>query len=477
MKRIYSVFCFVLCAVMLFSFTSCKKNSTAGGSGEEKPFEPSDAIALWNKIDETMCNIKSNETDMTMKMVQYLYGMKYDLSGTNHVIEVESDGDFYSYTQQSMTVTCEEAEYSETSESVTAYYNGKMYISNKSEGVDQKFCSAMTAEEFIEADSDDSIKDIDFTDCAKSEFSKNEDGTWNLKFSAYTKKQINVMLDGMEMEEGEMGADILDMEVTVLADTEFRAKQMSIKLVFEIEEDSTVIPEFAVTNNYSKFNEAQPNPDAIKTEEYTEVDDVRVLDNVEDSIKDIQNASSGKFKYDLKQSTRVYGQTSTYTEKNTITYGKENGGYYYDVSANISGTKYTINYKGGKQTITQGSEKNSTSQSEEDAKAFIDGLIDCASYHAELVSKIEKTDEGVYKFTIDNPDISEIKQNLAASEIAVKSGSQEMIVTLSDGSVTRIENKLKINATYKKSGANASVTITVTSTVDFESIAASSVGA
>ncbi|MBE6798614.1 MAG: hypothetical protein E7525_02400 [Ruminococcaceae bacterium] len=471
MKNINRVCCVVLCVIMILSFASCKKGQT---TNTEKPFEPTDGIALWNKIDETMKQLVSYETDGTGKMVYFYLGNKYEMTSSSKIVEDAKEGDPYSYMYDKVVVACPELSLDETTEYTKAYRDGKMYLSNVTGQNEQKFFSAMTFEEFLATDDDSLTKDINYTDCTKSEFAKNEDGTWSLKLSGYTMKTINVMIDNMNMSELDMGADILDMEITVVADSKFRATKMDIKLIFEIGEDPAIVPEFLFSSNYSKFDEVQRDPAQLNTEGFVEVDDVRVLRKVADGIEKIQNAASGKFTLDLKQTVKILGESSTTIEKDTVTYGKQNGGYYYNATAKVGSVKYEISYKSGTQTVKQGSETYTEAMTDKEAKLYVDDLINAAYYNETLISSIEKVEEGVYKFTVDNPDTSVIESQLSGVA-TVKSATEEIIVTLSGDSVTRIESKIKINGRYISGGFNEALTMTISATVVPEQVAESTV--
>ena len=470
MKKFNRVCCIVLCAVMILSFASCKKGAD---KNSEKPFEPTDAIALWNKIDETMTGVTSYYAKGTGRMVYYYLGNKFEADISAEMVMDNKEGDSYSYTSETVAVECAELSLSETVESIKAYRDGKMYISHLSGESEQKFFSAMTFEEFC-ATEENSFKDIDYIDCTKSEFAKNSDGTWSLKLSGYTMKTINVMLDDWNITESGMGAEVLDMEVTVVADSNFRALTMEEKVVFEIGEDPAVVPEVVFTVNYSKFNEVQRDPAQLNTDGFVEVDDVRVLKKVTDGIENIQNASSGKFTLDIKQTVKMLGETSTSTEKDTVTYGKQNGGYYYNIIAKTDSVKYDISYKSGTQTIKQGSDSYTYNMTDDEAKGNVDDLINAAYYKETLVSSIEKIEEGVYKFAINKPDTSVIESQLG-SAISVKSATEEMIVTLSGDSITRIESVIKVNGRYKAGGYNEALTITISATFIPEQVAEQSV--
>lgn len=464
MKKLFKVLCMVLSVLVVLSFVSCNKEATSSDTlSGEQPFIPTDAASLWNKIDETMNGINSYEVNSVIKMSFFSNGSKIITSGDQVGIRCKGPDDFYSYLYNKMEIACDEPKINETYETLEAYYNGKMYAYNKDTNYEQKLCSEVTVDDFLTYGSEsDVFEDIDLADCKDPEFSKNEDGTYSLKFSGYTKKTINDLLDNMEIPEEQLGADIIDVEISTLTDTQFRAKEMEFKFVFEEGEDALTTPEFTVTDEYSKFNEAQPNPEDIKTEDYVEVNDVRILKRVEDGIKALQNATSGSFTLNIKQDIKAAGQTSTITEDDTISYGVENGSFYYDITAKSNNTKTTIKYKGGIQTIsTPGYEDQVGSLSEEAAKEIINDLINSANYAKQYVSGVTKVDDGKYKMEMGYVDGDEYKQFFESLGAKYKSASLEITVHSQGDMINKIEGILKIKGTYNSQNLEMTVSSTV----------------
>ncbi len=464
MKKMFKVLCMIMSVLVILSFASCNKEALSSDtSSAGQPFVPTDAASLWNKIDETMNGIDSYEVKSIIKMNFFSNGSKINTSGDQIGIFCKGEDNYYSYKYYKMEITCDEPEIKETYETLEAYYDGKMYVYNKDTNYEQKLCSQMTVDDYIAYGAESDIfKDIDLADCKDPEFSKNEDGTYSLKFSGYTKKTVNSLLNNMEMPEEELGADIIDVEISIATDAQFHAKKMEFKFVFEEGEDVLSTPEITVTDEYSKFNEAEPNSEDIKTEDYVEVDDVRILKKIEDGIKDIENATSGELVLNIKQDIKAGGQTSTVTENDTISYGVKNGSYYYDVIAKSNGTNTTIKYKGGIQTISaEGYEDQVVSLSEQAAKEYINSLINTANYAKGYVSGVTKVDDGKYKIEMGYAVSDLYEQFFESIGAKYKSASLEIVVCSQGDMLTEIEGKLKINGTFNSENLEMTVNSTV----------------
>lgn len=430
---------------------------------EKKPFEPESAMQLWEKIDATMDELESYEMDNAAQVVYYYMGYEIglDMGGKTITTAVAH------YEETETVIACPEIEMNQTMTMVQAYYGGKMYTAANDGIYDQKFCSEMTYEEYKETKNDDLAGDIDITDCTESVFSKGEDGSWKLNFSGYTKKTIDKILDGMELTNEMLGAPIEDMEVTLVADKDFYAQKMELSLLFA-EAEGEPLPEFSVIAEYSKFNEAVFDAVVLAPEDYSVVDDVRILEKVGDALKERQAATSGEFTLEHKSTSELMGHTENSYERDSVSYGKKNGAYYYDITAELNGQQLAIQYRNGVQTVTSAGESQTASQAEDDAKAFIDGLIDSAKYNPMAVAAIEKKDEGVYLFNVAQQDLSAYDYYFAGVDVEITSAAQQITVTLDNGHLAKIESKITLDGTYRYDTGSASITTVIESAVTFE---------
>ena len=147
----------------------------------------------------------------------------------------------------------------------------------------------------------------------------------------------------------------------------------------------------------------------MNPEDYTEFLDCRLLTEFEDMIEALEEKKDGSFTLNLEQKMSGFklGSSQTYTEKDTVAYGEKNGSYFYDITANASGEIVEISYADGKQTIVISGTEQSVDQTEDEAKAYINGLINNAKYSANAVGTITKKADGVYEIQCDNPDKSD----------------------------------------------------------------------
>ncbi|MBQ7828268.1 MAG: hypothetical protein IJ386_08395 [Clostridia bacterium] len=473
----------ILCAAILFAAVSCgESKNDAGKTTEpattapvvttEPPYEPENAAELWLKIDETMDGLDSFEINGTMEMTYYYMGAKFTATGTNYAVYLSDTA----YSTLDTTLTCDEPAVNETIKSMEAYYDGKMYTSYSDSTIAQKLCSEMTFEEYEDAVESDIDDEVDLADCMKSDFEKTEDG-WSLTFSGYTKKAIKQVMETFGATEDQLGADILDMEVKVTATEELMAKDISITFLFDEESDLSVTPVFSMVEEYSKYNEATFDASVLATEEYTQVDDVRILGDLAEAITEKQDEQAGSFVLELKTTTEIFGETEETVEKDTVTYGRKNGAYYYNIDVDVNGDLAKLQYQNGVYSVTLDGETESYSLSDSDAKMTIDSLIDTASYNAYAVTAVEKKDEGVYVLTVGNFDLAAYNQSYAGTGVELTEGSQQITVTMDGDELVKLESTVTAKGTYTYESQSFDMNVTFESVIAFAEMDDSTVDA
>lgn len=469
----------LLCAAMLVSAASCDKKSGSDAPGTTKAqttaeivteapkYEPESATDLWNKIDETMDAIESYKESTTIRSTYYFTGYKFNIELDGVLIDTDEE----EYSFSSMNMVCEDLSVNETMESLEAYVGGKMYVSNKSSGYDQKLCAEMTYEEFSEATSISGVDDdVDLADCRVSEFKKNEDGDWVVTMSGYSGKTVKAFTKDMIDDEIDFGADILDMECTVTADEDLIPKTMEVKFIFD-EDDLTVAPEMTMTAEFSDVGTATVDPALIVPEEYTLVDDLAILSLLKEGIEERSNAAAGKFVYETKTTFTLFGEDQEEIETDTVTYGRKNGAYYYGIEAKYADGTVLIDYSNGVQTVTYGDESENVRLTDEEAKASVDTLINAAGYDPNKISGVTKKSDTEYVLTVAEYDTATFNLTLAESGIELGTGTQEITVTMTEDSVSVIGNKVTAEGTYTYDGQSAPISMVWESAVTFEEMA------
>ena len=407
---------------------------------------PKSAEDVMKKIDKKMESVKSYQSDLTAKLSTEMYGYRVLADFTGKDIKINGNaGKYYDYTIMEGTMEMKDQEKNETIETVKtkdirAFHEGKMFILAEQDDLSQKLYSPLTKDEYIAyLEKQAGMIELDFESCVNSSFVKNPDDSWTLTYSGYTKKAIDEFIEAFGDEIFE--EDIEDMEITVHANADFTVKDVEVKMIFENESTTS---EFTMKQTYSNYGKATPIVNTLDVEQYKKVSDCRLLTDVADMIEDLEELENGSFVLDITQklSTSSPSYTQTNTERDTVNYGKKDGKYFYDAKASTNNTKYDISYANGKQTVTVSGQTQTVDQTEKEAKAFINGLINTANYEPIRVSNIKKLEDGTYRITCDKPNANLYKPVFSSLSTSVQSVSQTIDITVQDGKVTKIESTL-----------------------------------
>ena len=426
----------ILSILLLFSATACR---------QEEVFAPANASELWNKIDETMNGVESMEVIGSVQASFYSGGYLHTIQRDSYALATKETH----YAQSNSTLACEELSLEQTTQIVEAYYNGKMYTAIHDGVYNQKLCSNLSHEQYDQIQMETPTDEIDILDCTNAEFTREADDSWKLQFSGYTKKAIDKMIETSGIGEDVLGAPVVDMDVSLSADANFRVQQMVISFSFATKTGDTQ-PQLTITAVYSGYQAAVFDETKLKPEEYTQVEDVRILNAVKEAIAQRQNATAGKFTLSINNSYETKGQTSSSVETDSVTYGRKNGAYYYSITSLVDGKAFEILYQNEEQSVTTDGQSHTAAQSEEEAKLFIDGLINTAKFTSNSVTDIRKLEEGTYVLTSSSLDASGYIPAMSANGVEVTSVSQECIVVFADGKLMKLESKVTLNGIQGK---------------------------
>ena len=202
MKRLLTVMCFVLCLAMMVCLASCQseepndennkvdETKTEETKAEEtkeetKKPEPATAMELWELVDKKMESVASYECDVTMEMIFYSGGFKFESNGTAMYVAIgdEEKNDYYYYEFMDSDLSCSELSMESKMSTIQAYNEGYAFYSKLTDGEGYSFCSKLTPKEFAEHFNNGVTEDFDYGDCTKAEFKKNDDGTVDADFS------------------------------------------------------------------------------------------------------------------------------------------------------------------------------------------------------------------------------------------------------------------------------------------------------
>ncbi len=441
----------LLCIALLFSclaFTSCAKIETAE--------------QLMKKIDSTMNKLDFYEVKMDMDMTFYLQKKEFKSTAEGRILlSNEKSKDFIYYYETKVKTSSKYPDVSTEVENILAFQDGNMFMANKTDDVDQKVRSAISQKDFITFLEEQNDSQFDVLDCENKEILQNEDKSWKLTCSGYSSENA-IKLLGESFDSETLGVPIKDMELTMNVDKKFRMDDMSIRFVFETENQKNV-PAIQVTFECVNYDDSELEDDLIDKTKYTEVPDVRDYYKIEKLLEDANNKAEGSFILELEQNASIGTSKNRAYERDTVSYGTKDEKFYYSILARANDTEYEIKYENGVQTLQN---IKNAEMTDLEAKALIRSLINSAGFDKTMVSNIEKTDNG-YVVTINDPDISEF----GLSNYKIVSQTQTLTITYTlteDGELKSITSKLEVKGELQwQYGTRSDMEITKTTTVIF----------
>lgn len=407
---------------------------------------PKTAEELWARIGEVMQEFDSYEVAMEMDIVMVMEGYAVQSTATGMLIEDKGE-DYYYYSETNVTVTCEALDLNQETRAISAYMDGKAFEFRGENGYERKLYSKMTAEEYAAyrvADREASSIEADITDCTHAEFAQNEDKTWTLTYSGYTKKAIKGITGALSTQEMDVfGADIVDVKVTFHADTSYRVTDISMEFEFDADEGAKQAPALNVRMKLTAMGDQVTRvTDTIDAAKYKEVDDLAICKEITKLIEDRYEAEDGSFHYVQEQIFKVMGQTEKFSETDTVQYGVQDGKFYYDIKSEYDNADMTLSYKDGACTVTWEGESVSEPQTEEEARALIEMLINDSAYgyNAESITNIKDKGKGVWEIEQALGSSAEFEEIFANMGGTYKSCTQTVTVTIKEGKITEIKN-------------------------------------
>jgi len=457
MKKLFYLLSLALCLTLLLCMTGC---------GES---EPKTASELWNKIGSEMSLLSSFRADTEVKMEFYTSGQKIESNIEGYTVYIlGDDNDLYYCSVADGKVKAASANITETMSSMELYEDGQFFIKNIGSDSEQKIWSDMTKEEFLDLQRKRTKHSFDYTDCANSSFAKSEDGSFVITCSGYSQDSVNKQLEVLSITNNTIAENIIDLEITLSADSSYRLQAIDMKLVPGVGNGQAKRPQIQITTTYSDYNCAEEDTPFIAKKGFSKMDNIAFLFEVDDMFKALENASEGSFVYDITQTVTVDGRQSVQKEKDVVSYVEKDGKYYYNVEATVgASTKIDINYEDGYQSVTSSGNTQRTEQTKAEAKEYIKSLINNVRFNTRYVCDIVEIGEGEYEIKLNSADATPYKQVFSSMGAKYGSIKQTILITVREGKIVTTKNFLTAKGTYVQ-GNVYSISISVNSTTTFE---------
>ena len=344
------------------------------------PDKELDAI---DKINLAMDSVSSYESYGEVDITAYVAGDKLELEGTYEQVVSGNDGELYYYNKS--IITTEYMGYSMEYYTLEAYNDGTYYYALGEDDSKRRFCSDITAEEFLSyitaGDSDDapfegygSISDI-----------ANPNGGRTVTLSDYDDsvlEDFNARF-GLPVEEG--GTEITGFSAVINVTDGYLVNDITMDFEF-----SDTASNGKMTYTFFNYNVARVNSDRIMPSLFKKVPDARIIPMTERFLSDSKSSEYGAFSFNQKTDVFIRGVTSLKTENSyRITY-MEADGYWFEMNVAVEDETHQHVYRKGVYTV-DGEPDTDTDMDDQAAKRLIGGFIDPFSFNQMSVLDIAET--------------------------------------------------------------------------------------
>ena len=265
---------------------------------------------------------------------------------------------------------------------------------------------------------------------------------WELEFSNFEKDALDRIIEQLKLDslEESMGIVISDVAVTITTDEKYRVDKMSIDFISESYDE----PVISLDMTWSQYDSAKKV--YIDKREYTEVDDVRIAKWVDNYLNEVIDRERVDFSLYMDQKVMKGSATySSYVERDKVTYKNKNDKFTYDISAELNGQDYSIEYVWGTQTVRVLDQTHRTDQTEDEARSFIKSLMNSAQFSPSLVTNILEISNNRYRIYLQPADVSEYRQLMLNLSDTYEDCEIFIEVVLDGEEVNSIETYIKIN--------------------------------
>ena len=238
--------------------------------------------------------------------------------------------------------------------------------------------------------------------------------------------------------------EIIDIEWNLTADDEFRVKELTLNFCFD-EDTVAEGDKFTMSFTDAKYKDVVQITEPFTDDKYQQADDLKILRQVEDFLRDLKASKDGSFKLKTKSTSNIGGNKNTYQESDTIQFGVENNAYFFNIDATLSGQKTSLTYKDGKYTVTANGQSQSQAITTKEAKAIVNQLIDSADISRSRITSIQaKTVNKRTTYTLTSTTTPP-ENILTTCNLAV----QTIEIIVEDGKITQIISDKTFTGTYQ----------------------------
>lgn len=459
---------------LVIPMTSCSETARLSRMEEAER-----AVAFFALVEEKTDGATSVSMEQKMSFKLDIGDVAYEQVNEGTITYIE-EGEKLTYLEQSTTTVWAGGE-----KTVTyldeGFMDGMMFTSYKEGKVENKLKSPITREEYeaFQKNKTADVPDMGVGEgyCTVMTCKQAEDGTWTATYEGFTEEGMKTFTHLLKGVETAINAEhtLRDVRLTATADADLNPLSQTIEFLFEEKEGAeTRVPAIKVENRYKGLNNtvlAEP----YDLSDFTETEDIRIIENFTSALSDCENAATGAFSVTTNASASYMGQSNKSTTKQEVTY-KHLNGYEFTVDYNSEGYDVTISYKNGSMTTTIREEKTGTKvdsiteeASDFEAQLMVRQLMNSESVSAMDIigAEVKNEEKGLYRLTLGDAVKNELEEQYYDSYgSGIDSFSGYVDATVVEGKLMaytyHVYNTLKLDG--------ETMTITVDYTVTFSEL-------
>ncbi|MCQ2425043.1 MAG: hypothetical protein MJ070_02760 [Lachnospiraceae bacterium] len=422
--------------------TSAETKSAAETEpGETEPAELT-AEEVLARIDEAMDAQKEYYADMVIVMEFVTSG--YRANGfyeTEHAIKGLGTADAFIYDSNYSEVGIEDLGFSKISGNYESYYHGNRFTIRML-GSGEETVWTREAAELPAPEAGEDMNDL--FDCENVAVEKTENGGWMILLSGCSEETMYVLSGNGADVGASVGAEVLDVTLTVFADEQFRVTEIYGDYVFEdIGEDTPTVSVVILYDDYGSVD-----PDELMDLDPTHYDEVisdsdaaAVLAMLDERL----NADENAFALGIDQYVTVGDETVYYGENSVSRYQRTADGLKivcYTVFGEDGENEGEIYYENGTKTVVQNGQEADLSWTEEEAEAFL--LNAMLPVPVGMPSLAAKDADGYVCFFYDALD-EQYAADMMGKLSSVPTDSELIVVfKTEDGAVSSVQYSIRV---------------------------------
>lgn len=399
------------------------------------------------KVTYAMGRASSVRMDGEVSLTLYVANEEVKITGRAEQIysEGRKKSDLYYYAKESALAKIGSSKTSTTT--IEAYQDGNFFYSMDNGTDNVKAYSENTRDEFLTYYKNRvGVSELS-EGYGNLQHFENEDGTHTLVMSQYSDAFLGELNStyALPMEEG--GAYIVDCVVSFEVNEDYLVTSSHLEYIFSDEKSKG-----SQTLTYSGYGEKKRAEEEIVAEEYTKVDDARILPMLTNLLMNKKNSDDEYFEYSIKQeASKSQGYDRIALDKYEVDYGTEGGKYFCRIVSESEGVTSVISY--GDNVLYVNGVRQAGQQMDLTMKAMVNSLIDPFFYSPVQVTGVQVEEEGdrcVYLLTLSEKNAT-LKNVLDTAYSALggkfSTGTITLEVIVQDGELQTLDYHIEAEGT------------------------------